>query len=80
MTIKQMTDAEWAALPVDVRVWAIEQARDTLARSDSVLTTATLTEMVRMIAGVLVKQPRAVAPPAEETMLARNFREERGLV
>ena len=66
-----MTDAEWAALPVEIRMWAIEMS---LAHMPD---TGTIEDQARMVAAVLVKAPAIEDEHVEPQM--RNFRQERGL-
>jgi len=67
-----MSDAEWAALPVEIRMWAIEMALAHLPEH-----TGTIDEQARLVAAVLVKAPAIEDEHVEPQ--TRDFRQERGL-
>ena len=80
-----MSDDEWFALPMDVRVWAIERAQ-----SQGCTHNGDLADASRAIALVLMGKPAIKEPdefqeiqqPSESEvrdMLKRRRREERGL-
>ncbi len=67
-----MTDAEWAALPVEIRIWAIDAA----IRQDPAM--ESLASRSRRIAGIVMKFPKE-QPTEEKPAEPRGWREERGL-
>lgn len=67
-----MTDAEWAALPVEIRIWAI----DASIRQDPGM--ESLASRARRIASIVMKAPKPDAS-TDEPEKPRGWREERGL-
>lgn len=68
-----MTDAEWIALPVDLRMWAVDAA----IRAQP-MTFEAIEQDARALAAVVMRAPPPESPePAYET--TATWRSERGL-